>query len=107
LLTPKYLTTQLTLTLFFKKNTFLTAPRKQSIGLFVLVFFALFNKQIYALEIKYPLFKKGDIVCFVGNSITQAGGFHHNILRYYLTGFHLKELSFIITAFQEMLLGGY
>lgn len=34
-----------------------------------------------------PFFKAGDRVCFVGNSITNAGEFHHNILLYHITRF--------------------
>lgn len=39
-------------------------------------------------------FEKGAIVCFVGNSITQAGGFHHNALLYHITRFPDKPLAF-------------
>jgi len=41
-----------------------------------------------------PLFKKGDRVCFIGNSITQAGEFHHNILLYYATRFPDQRVDF-------------
>jgi len=34
-----------------------------------------------------PFFKQGERVCFVGNSITNAGEFHHNILLYHITRF--------------------
>jgi endoglucanase len=40
------------------------------------------------------LFKKNDRVCFVGNSITDIGGFHHNILLYHVTRFPDQPLSF-------------
>ena len=39
-------------------------------------------------------FKKGDRVCFVGNSITHMGGFHHNILLYHITRFPYDQVSF-------------
>ena len=41
------------------------------------------------------LFKAGDRVCFVGNSITAGGGFHHNISLYYTTRFPNQPLTFI------------
>lgn len=34
-----------------------------------------------------PLFKTGDRVCFIGNSITHSGEYHHNILLYHTTRF--------------------
>ena len=34
-----------------------------------------------------PFFKSGDRVCFIGNSITYNGEFHHNILLYHTTRF--------------------
>ncbi len=34
-----------------------------------------------------PFFKQGDRVCFVGNSITNNGEFHHNILLFHITRF--------------------
>lgn len=40
------------------------------------------------------LFKSGDRVCFVGNSITSAGEFHHNILLYYITRFPNEQIRF-------------
>jgi len=39
-------------------------------------------------------FKKNDRVCFVGNSITDIGGFHHDILMYHITRFPDQPLSF-------------
>ncbi len=41
-----------------------------------------------------PFFNKGDKVCFVGNSITNNGEFHHNILLYYVTHFPQQPLHF-------------
>lgn len=40
-----------------------------------------------------PVFKSGDRVCFVGNSITQAGDFHHNISLFYATRFPEREIT--------------
>ncbi|MFZ4581480.1 MAG: SGNH/GDSL hydrolase family protein [Paludibacter sp.] len=39
-------------------------------------------------------FSAGDRVCFVGNSITNNGEFHHNILLYHTTRFPNQELEF-------------
>ncbi len=42
----------------------------------------------------FGLFGAGDRVCFVGNSITNNGQFHHNLLLYYITRFPNKRVSF-------------
>ena len=39
-------------------------------------------------------FENGDRVCFIGNSITHAGDFHHNIMQYYVTRFPEKTVTF-------------
>jgi lysophospholipase L1-like esterase len=39
-------------------------------------------------------FRAGDRVCFVGNSITHNGDFHHNVLLYYLTKFPDQSVTF-------------
>ena len=41
-----------------------------------------------------PIFKAGDRVCFVGNSITNNGEFYHNILTYYVTRFPNQPVTF-------------
>ncbi len=41
-----------------------------------------------------PLFKSGDRVCFVGNSITNNGEFYHQIFLYEVTRFPNKDISF-------------
>ena len=58
---------------------------------FIVLILALGN-YLYAQS---PLFKAGDRVCFVGNSITAAGGFHHNISLYYTTRFPNQPITFI------------
>jgi lysophospholipase L1-like esterase len=63
------------------KNTLLLA--------FILILSVFANAQNYN-----PFFKKGDRVCFVGNSITQNGEFHHNILQYYVTRYPKQPVSF-------------
>ena len=42
-------------------------------------------KDITAQEYKKRLFKKGDRICFIGNSITHNGEYHHNILQFFVT----------------------
>ncbi len=52
------------------------------------------------------LFKKGDRVCFVGNSITHNGEFHHNILQYYVTRFPNMPVSFFNAGIKGDVTGG-
>lgn len=54
----------------------------------------------------HPLFKKGDRVCFVGNSITHNGEFHHNILQYYVTRFPKQPVSFFNAGVKGDVTGG-
>ncbi len=51
----------------------------------------IFNSLIYSQNL---LFKKGDKICFIGNSITHEGEFHHNIYQFYLTRFQKQEIEF-------------
>ncbi len=39
-------------------------------------------------------FEQGSRICFVGNSITHAGGYHHNLLLFYMTRFPEIQLTF-------------
>lgn len=39
------------------------------------------------------VFKKDDRVCFIGNSITYMGGYHHNIALYYATRFPQEKIT--------------
>jgi len=48
----------------------------------------------YAQSSDNQFFKTGDRVCFVGNSITNNGDFHHNILLYYITRFPEQQVAF-------------
>lgn len=41
---------------------------------------------------KSPLFEDGSRICFVGNSITHQGGFHHNIMLYQMTRFPQNQV---------------
>jgi endoglucanase len=49
---------------------------------------------IYENSNSQSLFKTNDRVCFVGNSITNNGEFHHNILLYHLTRFPGENVGF-------------
>ncbi len=49
---------------------------------------------IYENSNSQSLFKTNDRVCFVGNSITNNGEFHHNILLYHLTRFPSENVIF-------------
>ena len=59
----------------------------------LLVFFIFTGIHLFAQQNK-QLFKDGDRVCFIGNSITHGGGFHQNIFLYYATRFPSKKISF-------------
>ncbi len=52
------------------------------------------------------LFKKGDRVCFVGNSITHNGEFHHNIMQYYVTRFPNQRVHFFNAGIKGDVTGG-
>jgi lysophospholipase L1-like esterase len=51
-------------------------------------------------------FKKGDRVCFVGNSITHNGEFHHNILQYYVTRYPNQPVHFYNAGIKGDFTGG-
>ncbi len=68
---------------------------------FILILSVFANAQNYN-----PFFKKGDRVCFVGNSITQNGEFHHNILQYYVTRFPETKIKFFNAGIKGDVTGG-
>jgi lysophospholipase L1-like esterase len=53
-----------------------------------------------------PYFKKGDRVCFVGNSITHNGEFHHNILQFFVTRYPSIPVSFFNAGIKGDVTGG-
>ena len=57
----------------------------------LLVIALLLNVYVFSQS---TLFKAGDRVCFVGNSITNNGEFYHNILLYYATRFPDQPITF-------------
>ena len=50
----------------------------------------LFSAALHAEPV--PQFKDGERVCFVGDSITHAGGYHSTVYLYYLTRFPDREI---------------
>lgn len=61
---------------------------------FILNILILFVQMAFSKSNEDAYFQKGERVCFVGNSITNNGEFHHNILLYYITRFPKKEVTF-------------
>lgn len=47
-----------------------------------------------AQSLNTPIFSSGDRICFVGNSITNNGEFHHNLLLYHMTRFPQQQVRF-------------
>lgn len=60
----------------------------------------------YAQSSDNQFFKTGDRVCFVGNSITNNGDFHHNILLYYITRFPEQQVTFFNCGISGDVTGG-
>ncbi len=52
------------------------------------------------------IFPSGSRVCFVGNSITNNGEFHHNILLYHLTRYPSENVSFFNCGISGDVTGG-
>ena len=60
---------------------------------FVVLLFCLTNLPLYAQN--KSLFKDGDKVCFVGNSITNNGEFYNFVYLYYATRFPFEKVTFL------------
>jgi len=60
----------------------------------VLFVFIVLAFSVVSSKAQQPIFKAGDRVCFVGNSITNNGEFYHNILTYYVTRFPNQPVTF-------------
>ena len=71
-----------------------TRPTLLGVIHIVFVSLLLLGNNVLAEKYKNPLFKTNDRVCFVGNSITFGGEFHHNILLYQLTRFPGENVNF-------------
>lgn len=63
---------------------------------------------VFICETNYsqPLFKTNDRVCFVGNSITNNGEFHHNVLLYHITRFPAVPVKFYNCGISGDVTGG-
>ncbi len=60
-----------------------------------LIYLVLSSWCATAQKAKTPLFKNGDKVCFIGNSITNSGEFYNFIYLYYATRYPQEQLQFI------------
>lgn len=63
-------------------------------GVCVAIVHLLITSATFAQKIPAPLFKNGETVSFVGNSITHSGNFHHYIALYYATHFPNEKVTF-------------
>jgi endoglucanase len=70
------------------------------------IYLYLFLCAIQTAKSQNTLFKEGDKVCFVGNSITHGGEFHHNILLYYMTRFPQQKMTFFNCGISGDVTGG-
>ena len=75
----------------------------------LLIVFILFLSSLNSIVLNAQnaaFFNQGDRVCFIGNSITHAGEFHHNILLYYTTRFPESQVSFFNCGIAGDVTGG-
>lgn len=70
---------------------------------YVIVFFLL---NVIPTIAQQSIFRKGDKVAFVGNSITNNGEFHHNIFQYYVTRFSKHPVEFFNCGISGDVTGG-
>ncbi|MBV5283536.1 MAG: SGNH/GDSL hydrolase family protein [Paludibacter sp.] len=68
-----------------------THPSISWVKTLVIISFWFISNHCFAQQ--KPPFQKGDRVCFVGNSITHNGEFHHNILLYQITHFPSETIN--------------
>ncbi len=64
-----------------------------------------FSLIVYAQK-PVSIFKNGDRVCFVGNSITHNGEFHHNIFQYFVTRYPKQKINFFNAGIKGDVTGG-
>lgn len=77
----------------------------KKIATIVFVLF-IFKSVSFSQQIATSFFKKGDRVCFIGNSITHNGEYHHNILQYFVTRYPNMPLSFFNAGIKGDVTGG-
>jgi endoglucanase len=68
--------------------------------------FLVLSLQLFSQSIQSNLFKNGDRVCFIGNSITHNGEFHHDIFLYYATRFPKERVYFYNCGISGDVAGG-
>ncbi len=73
---------------------------------YILLLFVLSYSYCFSQTNNLVHFTKGDRVCFVGNSITHSGQFHHNILLYYMTRFPDQQVTFFNCGVAGDITGG-
>jgi lysophospholipase L1-like esterase len=61
---------------------------------------------VYPLFAQQALFQQKDRICFVGNSITHGGDFHHNILLFQMTRFPFVRVDFFNNGISGDVTGG-
>lgn len=71
--------------------------------IYFLIWFLLSLNEAIA---QFPLFKDGDRVCFIGNSITMNGRFHNYIELYYATRFPDRKIGFFNCGISGDVAGG-
>ena len=69
-------------------------------------FYILFSLTVFSQDSKSLLFRNGDRVDFVGNSITHGGEFHNDIFLYYATRFPAEKISFFNCGISGDVAGG-
>ena len=90
---------------FFDSSTISTMNRTSLI--FKIVFLLLiFRHAISAQRVIEPVFKDGDKVCFVGNSITNNGQFYNFVNLYYATRYPDRKVTFINCGISGDVTGG-
>lgn len=72
----------------------------------ILVILLFYTSVCCAQTRSESFFEKGSKVCFVGNSITHAGEFHHNILLYHITRFPGQPVRFFNCGISGDVTGG-
>jgi lysophospholipase L1-like esterase len=61
---------------------------------------------VYPIFAQQALFQQNNRICFVGNSITHGGDFHHNILLFQMTRFPFVRVDFFNNGISGDITGG-
>ncbi len=76
------------------------------IQIFLVNVFCVVSLTMHAQSEASFFLKKGDRVCFVGNSITHNGEFHHNIYQYFVTRYPAVPIRFFNAGIKGDVTGG-